>query len=239
MAIKSTSKSKKPKEKIKTKSSKAKPKTKVKAQPKAQSKSKPKVKPKPKTKLKVTQKKSTMTKTKSKTVKAKVEKENSVMQEKALSTAISETPTKSFSATLTSGPIGFKPYVMEKEEEYMNDKQLAHFQNILTLWKDQLLAAFDKIKQHIQNDSENFPDPLDRAAQEEDFNLALRTRDRERKLVKKIEDMLDRIARKDYGYCEECGAPIGIRRLEARSTATQCIDCKTFEEIREKQTGTT
>lgn len=135
------------------------------------------------------------------------------------------------------GPVGFKPYKLKKNEEYMNDGQLEHFRQILLLWKQQLLQEFDRTKQHMQNDAANFPDPLDRASQEEEFNFELRTRDRERKLVKKIEDALERIDHHDYGYCTDCGAEIGIRRLEARPTATQCIDCKTFEEIREKQTG--
>ena len=135
------------------------------------------------------------------------------------------------------GPVGFKPYKLKKGEEYMNDQQLEHFRKILLLWKEQLLEEFNRTKQHMQNDAANFPDPLDRASQEEEFNFELRTRDRERKLVKKIEEALDRIDRRDYGYCVDCGAEIGIRRLEARPTATQCIDCKTFEEIREKQTG--
>lgn len=135
------------------------------------------------------------------------------------------------------GPVGFKPYKLKKDEEFMNDSQLEHFRQILLLWKQQLLEEFDRTKQHMQNDAANFPDPLDRAAQEEEFNFELRTRDRERKLVKKIEEALDRIDNHDYGYCSDCGAEIGLRRLEARPTATQCIDCKTFEEIREKQTG--
>lgn len=135
------------------------------------------------------------------------------------------------------GPVGFKPYKVKKGEEYMNDQQLEHFRQILLLWKKQLLEEFDRTKQHMQNDAANFPDPLDRASQEEEFNFELRTRDRERKLVKKIEEALESIDNREYGYCVDCGAEIGIRRLEARPTATQCIDCKTFEEIREKQTG--
>lgn len=135
------------------------------------------------------------------------------------------------------GPVGFTPYKLKKGEEYMNDKQLEHFHQILNLWKQQLLEEFDRIKHHMQDDAANFPDPLDRASQEEEFNLELRARDRERKLVKKIDDALEKIDNREYGYCVDCGSEIGIRRLEARPTATQCIDCKTFEEIREKQTG--
>lgn len=135
------------------------------------------------------------------------------------------------------GPVGFTPYKLKKGEEYMNDKQLEHFRQILNLWKQQLLEEFDRVKHHMQDDAANYPDPLDRASQEEEFNLELRARDRERKLVKKIDEALENIENHEYGYCVDCGAEIGIRRLEARPTATQCIDCKTFEEIREKQTG--
>jgi DnaK suppressor protein len=140
-------------------------------------------------------------------------------------------------ANASSGPIGFKPYKLRKDEEFMNAEQQEHFRNILNLWKQQLLDEFNRMKQHMQNDAANFPDPLDRAAQEEEFNFELRARDRERKLVKKIEEALESLDTQDYGYCVDCGAEIGIRRLEARPTATQCIDCKTFEEIREKQVG--
>lgn len=140
-------------------------------------------------------------------------------------------------ANASSGPIGFKPYKAKKDEEYMDADQQGHFRDILNLWKTQLLDEFNRVKQHMQNDAANFPDPLDRAAQEEEFNFELRARDRERKLVKKIEEALEGIETQEYGYCVDCGAEIGIRRLEARPTATQCIDCKTFEEIREKQIG--
>lgn len=135
------------------------------------------------------------------------------------------------------GPVGFIPYKLKKDEEYMNEKQLDHFRQILMLWKQQLLEEFNRTVHHMQDDAANYPDPLDRASQEEEFNLELRTRDRERKLVKKMDDALESIENGEYGYCVECGAEIGIRRLEARPTATQCIDCKTIEEIREKQSG--
>lgn len=135
------------------------------------------------------------------------------------------------------GPVGFAPYKLKKGEEFMNDAQLQHFRAILNMWKQQLLAEFDRTVHHMQDDAANFPDPLDRAGQEQEFNLELRARDRERKLVKKIDDALESIDNHDYGYCVDCGAEIGIGRLEARPTATQCIDCKTFEEIKEKQVG--
>ena len=159
---------------------------------------------------------------------------------KAVTPKISSVSTPKLTSTKvisTTGPIGFKPYKLQKDEEFMNAAQLDHFRQILNLWKQQLLDEFNRVKQHMQNDAANFPDPLDRAAQEEEFNFELRARDRERKLVKKIEEALESIENQEYGFCVDCGAEIGIRRLEARPTATQCIDCKTFEEIREKQTG--
>lgn len=136
-----------------------------------------------------------------------------------------------------STALGFAPYIIKKGEEYMNDSQLEHFRNILNEWKKQLMEEVDSTVVHLKEDAASYSDPLDRASQEEGFNLELRTRDRERKLIKKIEQALDSIERGEYGFCEDCGTDIGIRRLEARPTATKCIDCKTFEEIREKQSG--
>lgn len=135
------------------------------------------------------------------------------------------------------GPLGFTPYKEKKGEEYMNENQLEHFRNILNMWKARLMQEVDTTVVHMKEEAASYPDPLDRAAQEEGFSLELRTRDRERKLIKKIEQALDMIDHNEYGFCESCGAEIGIRRLEARPTADKCIDCKTFEEIREKQVG--
>lgn len=129
------------------------------------------------------------------------------------------------------------PYKIKKGEEYMNEKQLEHFREILLEWKKQLMEEVDSTVVHLKEEGTAYADPLDRASQEEGFNLELRTRDRERKLIKKIEQALDDIESGEYGFCEDCGTEIGIRRLEARPTATKCIDCKTFEEIREKQAG--
>ena len=128
----------------------------------------------------------------------------------------------------------FTPYVEQPGEEYMNDNQTAHFRAILDNWKKQLMEEVDRTVHHMQDDAANFPDPNDRATQEEEFTLELRTRDRERKLIKKITQSLEDLDKGDYGYCESCGVEIGIRRLEARPTATLCIDCKTLDEIREK-----
>lgn len=135
------------------------------------------------------------------------------------------------------GYTNFTPYKEKKGEEYMNPKQVEHFRGILEGWKQQLMDKVDETVHHMQDEAANFPDPNDRASQESEFAMELRTRDRERKLIKKIDESLSDLDNGDYGYCESCGVEIGIRRLEARPTATQCIDCKTLNEIREKQFG--
>jgi len=134
-------------------------------------------------------------------------------------------------------PLHFTPYKANKGEEYMNNDQEAHFRAILENWRMSLMQEVDRTVDHMQDDAANFPDPNDRASQETEFSLELRTRDRERKLLKKITETLDLIDGHEYGFCESCGADIGIRRLEARPTANLCIECKTLEEIREKNYG--
>ena len=119
----------------------------------------------------------------------------------------------------------------------MSDRQIQHFADILQNWKRELMEEAGRTVDHMKDEASNFPDPADRASQEEEFSLELRTRDRERKLIKKIEQTLNRLEEGDYGYCDSCGVEIGIRRLEARPTATLCIDCKTLAEIKEKQLG--
>jgi DnaK suppressor protein len=136
-----------------------------------------------------------------------------------------------------ASPFSFKHYQEKEGEEYMSSAQLKHFEEILKNWKGQLMHEVDRTVHHMQDDASNFPDPNDRASQESEFSLELRTRDRERRLIKKIDEALKEIESGDYGYCESCGIEIGIRRLEARPTATLCIDCKTLDEIREKQMG--
>lgn len=131
--------------------------------------------------------------------------------------------------------LSFTPYQPAAEEEYMNNAQLAHFRKILLDWKEQLISEAESTKSYIQDESTAMPDINDRATQEEEFALALRTRDRERKLIRKIDKSIAEIDSGDYGFCETCGVEIGLRRLEARPTATQCIDCKTLSEIKEKQ----
>jgi DnaK suppressor protein len=129
----------------------------------------------------------------------------------------------------------FEPYKPKRGEEYMNEKQRDHFRAILLDWKSQLMQEVDRTVTHMKDEAANFPDPADRATQEEEFSLELRTRDRERKLIKKIDSTIERIDQDDYGFCDACGVDIGIKRLEARPTATLCIDCKTLDEIKEKQ----
>lgn len=130
---------------------------------------------------------------------------------------------------------GVEPYVGKANEEYMNADQLEHFRKILDAWRTQLREEVDRTVTHMQDEAANFPDPVDRAAQEEEFSLELRTRDRERKLIKKIEKTLQLIEEDDFGFCKSCGIEIGIRRLEARPTADLCIECKTLSEIKERQ----
>jgi|UniRef100_UPI00403FE9D0 DnaK suppressor protein len=131
----------------------------------------------------------------------------------------------------------FTPYKVKKGEEYMNKAQEEHFKVILHAWKQDLMEEVDRTVNHLKEDAANFADPNDRASQEEEFSLELRARDRERKLTNKINDTLELIEQGDYGFCDTCGVEIGIRRLEARPTATLCIDCKTLAEIKEKQLG--
>ncbi|WP_268799525.1 RNA polymerase-binding protein DksA [Pseudomonas huanghezhanensis] len=132
---------------------------------------------------------------------------------------------------------GFEPYVASKGEEYMGKPMRAHFTKILNKWKHDLMQEVDRTVDHMKDEAANFPDPADRASQEEEFSLELRARDRERKLIKKIDKTLQLIEDEDYGWCESCGIEIGLRRLEARPTADLCIDCKTLAEIKEKQVG--
>ena len=129
----------------------------------------------------------------------------------------------------------YPPYKAKAREEYMNPKQLAHFKNMLEDMKKDLSQDIDRTVHTMQDEATIFADPNDRASQESDMSLELRNRDRERKLIKKIDETIARIDAEDYGYCDSCGVEIGLKRLEARPTATLCIDCKTLDELREKQ----
>ena len=132
---------------------------------------------------------------------------------------------------------GFEPYKEKKGEEYMSEAMRAHFTDILNKWKLELMQEVDRTVHHMQDEAANFPDPADRASQEEEFALELRNRDRERKLIKKIDKTLQHIVDDAYGWCEACGIEIGLRRLEARPTADLCFDCKELAEKKEKQVG--
>ena len=156
---------------------------------------------------------------------------------KAAPAAKSAKRSKSASSQAAVGGYAFEPYQTKKGEEYMNEAQQLHFRHILLAWKRELMEEVDRTVHHMQDEAANFPDPTDRATQESDFTMELRTRDRERKLIKKIDESIKNIDDGEYGYCEICGVEIGVRRLEARPTATLCIDCKTLDEIREKQMG--
>lgn len=184
---------------------------------------KAKIKSKIKTKPKFHTKQKTKVKAKLKTPALKPTKKNKTK--------------KSSSTNAVFGPVDVQPYYFKKNENYMNKKQLTHFRTILLKWKEELMMDVDNTMHHMKDGVSNYPDPVDRASQEEEFSLELRTRDRERKLLKKIDETLMRINDQDYGYCDDCGAEIGIRRLEARPTAAQCIECKIISEIREKQIG--
>ncbi len=130
---------------------------------------------------------------------------------------------------------GIKPYKAKKGEAFMNEKQRAHFRQILEAWRDELMDEMSRTVTSMQDETVNHPDPNDRASQETDMSLELRSRDRERKLLGKISESLANLDNGDYGWCEKCGIDIGIQRLEARPTATLCVDCKTLDEMREKQ----
>ncbi len=139
--------------------------------------------------------------------------------------------------TAVSVVTGIKPYAAKKGEKYMNKKQHEHFTKVLNAWKRELAEEISRTVHQMRDEPENPPDPNDRASQETDMSLELRSRDRERKLIKKIDEALDRVGHDEYGYCENCGVEIGLERLDARPTAELCIDCKTLDEIREKQMG--
>ncbi len=146
-------------------------------------------------------------------------------------------PSPVLSASLLSGPRNVEPYVPRKGEEYMSKQQLEHFRTILSSWKQDLMQEVDRTMLHMKDEAANFPDPNDRATQESEFSLELRTRDRERKLIRKIDEALKRIEDGSYGFCLETGEPIGVKRLEARPVATLSVEAQERRERREKQFG--
>ena len=139
--------------------------------------------------------------------------------------------------SLLAGPRNVQAYVIKRGEQYMSKEQLDHFRKILTSWKQDLMLEVDRTVSHMKDEAANFPDPNDRATQEEEFSLELRTRDRERKLIRKIDEALGRIEDGSYGYCLETGEPIGVKRLEARPVATLSLEAQERRERREKQYG--
>jgi DnaK suppressor protein len=147
------------------------------------------------------------------------------------------TPPPALGASLLSGPRNVEPYVPRKGEEYMSKEQLDHFRTILSSWKQDLMQEVDRTMLHMKDEAANFPDPNDRATQESEFSLELRTRDRERKLIRKIDEALKRIEDGSYGFCLETGEPIGVKRLEARPVATLSVEAQERRERREKQFG--
>ncbi len=148
-----------------------------------------------------------------------------------------EAETLEAGASLLSGPRNVQPYIVRKGEEYMSKEQLEHFRTILSSWKKDLMQEVDRTMLHMKDEAANFPDPNDRATQESEFSLELRTRDRERKLIRKIDEALKRIEDGSYGFCLETGEPIGVKRLEARPVATLSVEAQERRERREKQFG--
>ena len=194
--------------------------------------------------------KTTTTKAKSPAAKKATAKKSLVKKDPAKKVAVKKAPakkvaakkvaakkaqTKKVSAKKRSTPIS--SYQGRKGEKYMSAAMKKHFLAVLIDWREHLKEEMQKTFDHLKNKGESYADPIDRASQEEEFAFELRTRDRERKLISKIAMSLDQIKQDDYGYCYACGIEIGVKRLEARPTATHCIDCKTLDEIKEKQLG--
>jgi DnaK suppressor protein len=155
----------------------------------------------------------------------------------AVDTDDSDESDPDMATNLLAGPRNVKPYIPRRGEQYMSKEQLEHFRNILENWKRDLMQEVDRTVLHMKDEAANFPDPNDRATQESEFSLELRTRDRERKLIRKIEEAIKRIDDGTYGYCVETGEEIGIKRLEARPVATLCVEAQERRERREKQYG--
>ena len=166
--------------------------------------------------------------------KAKVKKAPAKKSQKK-QTPAKKTPQKKPAAKKRASPIS--SYKGRKGEKYMSAAMKKHFNAVLIDWREHLKEEMQKTFDHLKNKGESYADPIDRASQEEEFAFELRTRDRERKLINKIAASLEQIKQDDYGYCYACGIEIGVKRLEARPTATHCIDCKTLDEIKEKQLG--
>jgi len=217
--------------------------SKKKAAPKKTAKkkvSKKKAAPKKASKKKASKKKAPSKKVTKKVSKKKAPSKKKTVTKKTVArkTAVRKAPTGKARARgdMLSGPIhGIDPYKPRRGEDYMSDEQLAHFRDILTSWKRELMFEVDRTVHHMQDEAANFPDPNDRATQESEFGLELRTRDRERKLLRKIDAALIRIDEGSYGYCDETGEEIGLKRLEARPVATLCLEAQERRELAERQ----
>ena len=168
-------------------------------------------------------------------IKAILVKHGSDVVDEKSTKRVRKTKPKATDGGSTASLFGIEPYQPKKNEEYMSPEQLDQFKVIISNWRLELMEEVDRTVSHMKEEAANYPDPADRASQEEEFSLELKTRDRERRLIRKIDKTIDLVDQDDYGYCESCGVEIGIRRLEARPTATQCIDCKTLSEIKERQ----
>jgi len=202
--------------------------------------SKKKAAPKKASKKKVSKKKAPSKKVAKKVSKKKAPSKKKTVAKKKVArrTPVRKTPTRKPRARgdMLSGPIhGIEPYKTKRGEEYMSDEQLAHFNDILSSWKRELMFEVDRTVHHMQDEAANFPDPNDRATQESEFGLELRTRDRERKLLRKIDQALIRIEEGSYGFCDETGEEIGLKRLEARPVATLCLEAQERRELAERQ----
>lgn len=191
------------------------------------------------TKKKVNKKKPPSKKVAKKLSKKKPSKKKTVTKKQVTrKTSIRKTPARKVRprGDMLSGPIhGIEPYKPTRGEDYMSDEQLAHFHDILSSWKRELMFEVDRTVHHMQDEAANFPDPNDRATQESEFGLELRTRDRERKLLRKIDSALIRIEDGSYGFCDETGEEIGLKRLEARPVATLCLEAQERRELAERQ----
>jgi DnaK suppressor protein len=174
-----------------------------------------------------------MAKTKSATTKKTVKK--TVAKKATAKKVVKKTVTKKAPQKIANNKSKIAPYKSKKNEKYMSAAMKRHFVAVLLLWKEHLIDEMQKTFDHLKTKGETYADPVDRASQEEEFAFELRTRDRERKLISKIAVSLEKIKQDDYGWCDACGDEIGIKRLEARPTATHCIHCKTLDEIKEKQ----
>ena len=232
IAKKKASKKKASKKTTKKKTSKKKVANKKAAKKKA---SKKKVSKKKVSKKKVAKKKASKKKASAKKVAGKKAAKKKSSKKRPAARKKATRPRRSRSDVLTAPIHGISPYQPKRGEDYMSDEQLEHFREILNAWKRELMYEVDRTVHHMQDEAANFPDPNDRATQESEFGLELRTRDRERKLLRKIDSALARIDDGSYGFCEETGEEIGLKRLEARPVATLCLEAQERRELAERQ----